>query len=337
MRAADGDGTSRRPRVCVAVPVYNGERYLAHTLEALLAQTFGDLEVVVADNASTDRTGSIAASYQRRDPRVRYVRYDEHVGVAESYTRAFHLSSSGYFMWAASDDVVGATFVERAVQELDHDPSAIGCYARTAVIDSRGEVVRTDDYVLDLADPHPGRRFGRLVLAAPKRHGAYEQYGVFRAAALRQTCLMSGHAYGDRVLLAQLCLTGRLVMLPEVLFHSRDHEGRSQRSGRRSRPGTLLTRPLGPGPWPPAEFWDHAMAGRITFPEWHLLARYARSVRRAALPAPERLRCWAALGVLVARSLPKLGRDLAVGLEQAGWLAARRRRPWRGGLPRAAA
>ncbi len=54
--------SSRRPRVSVGMPVYNGERYLAEAVDSLLAQTYEDFELIICDNASTDRTGEIARS-----------------------------------------------------------------------------------------------------------------------------------------------------------------------------------------------------------------------------------------------------------------------------------
>ena len=62
------------PRLSIGLPVYNGERFLAQALECLLAQTFRDFELVISDNASTDRTSEICYAYVQRDPRVRYVR-----------------------------------------------------------------------------------------------------------------------------------------------------------------------------------------------------------------------------------------------------------------------
>jgi GT2 family glycosyltransferase len=47
------------PTVSVCLPVYNGERYVRETIDSVLAQTFDDLELVISDNASTDRTREI--------------------------------------------------------------------------------------------------------------------------------------------------------------------------------------------------------------------------------------------------------------------------------------
>ncbi len=55
--------TDRRPTVSMGLPVYNGQRYLAQAVESLLAQTFGDFELVLCDNASTDETESIGRDF----------------------------------------------------------------------------------------------------------------------------------------------------------------------------------------------------------------------------------------------------------------------------------
>src|SRR2546426_3420012 len=81
------------PRVSMAVPVYNGERYLGEALDSLLAQTYHDFELIICDNASTDGTGEIARSYASMDERVRYVRNERNLGLAGNVKRAFQLSS----------------------------------------------------------------------------------------------------------------------------------------------------------------------------------------------------------------------------------------------------
>lgn len=320
-------------RVCIGIPVYNGQAYIAETLRAALGQTYPDLEVVVGDNASTDDTARICREFAERDPRVRYVRFDEHVGVAASFTRTFGLCHSEYFKWAASDDLFDATFVAKCLSVLEESPGAVVCYTEAAVCDAQGRIVMTDDFMLDLSVPSPSQRFRRLVFAPPKRHGAHEQYGVIRADALRQAGAMSTAVYGDRVLLAQLTLLGMLVRVPEVLFFNRDHEGRSQRDGRRrARPGSILTRRLGAGPWPPSEFWDPRRRGHIVFPEWSLAGHYALVALRSSVSVPEKIRCLLAVAEMMVYRSPKYGRDLLIATEQAVRLVRAGRPPWTGGL-----
>src|SRR5689334_5828767 len=97
----------RPPQVSMAVPVYNGERYLGEALDSLLAQTFEDFELIICGNASTDGTGEIARHYAAKDRRVRYVRNERNLGLGGNVRRAFALSSGAYFRWHAADDLCG--------------------------------------------------------------------------------------------------------------------------------------------------------------------------------------------------------------------------------------
>jgi cellulose synthase/poly-beta-1,6-N-acetylglucosamine synthase-like glycosyltransferase len=75
--AAEGlPPVSAPPLVSIGLPVYNGERFLAQALDSLLGQTLGDLEIIVSDNASTDRTAEICKDYAARDARIRYIRQE---------------------------------------------------------------------------------------------------------------------------------------------------------------------------------------------------------------------------------------------------------------------
>ena len=80
--------------VSVGIPVFNGEKYLAETLDALLAQSLKDFEIVLSDNASTDRTAAICRSYQEKDHRVRYFRNDNNIGAARNFNRTVELFDS---------------------------------------------------------------------------------------------------------------------------------------------------------------------------------------------------------------------------------------------------
>ena len=60
-----------RPIVSVVVANYNGERYLAESLRSILAQSLTELEVLLVDDASTDRSVAIAEAMAARDPRLR--------------------------------------------------------------------------------------------------------------------------------------------------------------------------------------------------------------------------------------------------------------------------
>jgi len=98
------DLVSARPCVTIGLPVWNGEHYLAGCIEALLAQTFQDYELIISDNGSTDRTGEICLEYAARDHRIRYVRQPENRGPFINYNFLLDEAQGEFFMWAPVDD-----------------------------------------------------------------------------------------------------------------------------------------------------------------------------------------------------------------------------------------
>jgi glycosyltransferase involved in cell wall biosynthesis len=77
------------PKLSIGLPVYNGEKFLSEALDRFLAQTFKDFEIIICDNASTDRTPQMCREYAERDPRVRYCRDERNLGSVANLNRVF--------------------------------------------------------------------------------------------------------------------------------------------------------------------------------------------------------------------------------------------------------
>jgi glycosyltransferase involved in cell wall biosynthesis len=120
------------PKVSIGMPVYNGENFIVESLDALFAQTFTDFELIICDNASTDRTGEICREYAARDARIRYCRNETNIGASANYNLTFELARGDYFKWAAHDDICAPTYVERCVEALDRDPGVALAYRRAS-------------------------------------------------------------------------------------------------------------------------------------------------------------------------------------------------------------
>ena len=313
----------RPPRVSIGLPVRNGQRYLRQVLDSLLAQTYADLEVLIADNGSTDDTRAICQEYVARDPRVRYFRSDTDEGPAWNFNRLVPLARGEYFRWAAADDLLAPQYLARCVEALDANADAVCAYPDTVVIDDAGERVGSNDYHLALDAPSPARRFASLALVDHRRHGAYEIFGLYRTDALRRTPLFEAYARGDSVLLARLALLGRFVRVPEPLFLNRDHGRRSARH-KPTGPGrgsSWLAPYLGLGPMPPDEWWDISKRGRLTFPEWNLARRYGHSALGAPLAVGQKVACLAVVAVWTLINLHKLARDVLYAVDHGLQLA----------------
>lgn len=307
-----------QPRVSIALPVYNGERYVARTIESLLSQTFGDFELIITDNASTDATGDICRAFAARDARVRYHRAEQNCGVAANFRWGYELATAPYFKWQAADDLCAPTFLEKCVAALDADPSVILAFAQTLIIDENDQAVRSNEYDADADLPQPYKRFSRLVNVNHRVHGAHELYGVIRREALARIPVYTRVVRSDSIMLARLALLGRFRRINEPLFLNRDHFRRSvaaQTPGRRLQTRTRLARWIGQGPVPPPHFWNPALKGRIVFPEWRIWREYAGSLKFADLRMSDRLLCLGALTGFSIRHTPKLVRDVVIAAE----------------------
>ncbi|HEY9297142.1 MAG TPA: glycosyltransferase, partial [Phormidium sp.] len=74
-----------KPLVSIGMPVYNGDRYLRLALDSLLAQDYENFDLIISDNASTDKTQEICLEYAAKDSRIRYYRNQVNVGASENF------------------------------------------------------------------------------------------------------------------------------------------------------------------------------------------------------------------------------------------------------------
>lgn len=302
------------PLVSVGLFVYNGERFLEQTLQSILNQTFTDFELIISDNASTDRTGEIAEAYANRDNRIRYYRNEKNMGAGWNVRRVYELATGKYFKQAAADDLLEPYFLERCVEILERDPDYVVSYAGTKEVDENGTFIK--NYVTPMkADSNdPVARFRETLLISS---WCYQIFGVMRMSALQQIPPQGSYCNGDGVLLARMSLLGRFHEVPEHLFISRHHSGQSIRTlpvrlqhPRRFRLTNRYCAPPGP------EWWDPAKTGAISFPELRQLLEYFLSIYRAPLNAGQKLRCYSMLLSWIKIHFRHVLKDLLIAADQ---------------------
>jgi glycosyltransferase involved in cell wall biosynthesis len=306
--------SQRSPQVSIGIPVRNGEKYLRFAIDSLLAQTMGDLEVVVCDNCSSDNTEEICRQYVRLDPRVKYFRNERDLGPAQNHTRCFENSTGKYFRWHAHDDMCEPRYLEAVVPVLDSDPTVSNAHTWTRVINDKNETMRNYDYWARTDHPNPATRFNRLVNVKHRQHVCYEIFGLMRREQMAQTELEPPFPHGDRFFLVRMVLRGRFVEVPERLFLARCHPSQSIQS-KTTRAKYMAF--LGTGPLPPAEWWDASKKGKVVFPEWKLVDEYWRAIGEVPLSLGQSLRCRMAVMQWCIRNFAKLGRDVAYAVEHA--------------------
>ena len=268
----------RKPLVSVGIPVFNGENYLDEAIRSVLSQTVDDLELVICDNASTDRTRQICQDHAAADQRVVYVRNEQNLGAIPNYNKTFDIARGSYFKWLAHDDRILPTFLATTVGALENDPSAVLCNSVVEYIGRNGQRLANYETVLkDGAGESAAKRFAALVL---RSHSVVDVFATFRRSAWLGNRKGSFHGE-DRVFLAYMALKGRLIQVKDPLNQMREHPNRYTRAVRSSRDRL--------------SWHDTSRKGQINFPTLRLFAEYWKLLAKVDLPMAERERCRLAL------------------------------------------
>lgn len=266
-----------QPCISIGLPVYNGENFLEAAINSLLNQTFTDFEIIISDNASTDRTESICREYALKDRRIRYYRNESNLGAARNYNRVFELATGTYFKWAAHDDVCEAEYLEKCLQILEIDPDIILSYPKAYVINEQGENQGIYTENLNNLAEKPHQRFYRLLETYGWYHGT-QIFGLIRSDCLKKTLLIGNYAHADRVLLAELALHGKFAEVPEFLFCRRVHPQISQRANADDEKFAI--------------WFDPKNLGKIMLPKWRRYSEFYRSIQRTRLNNSEKNLCY---------------------------------------------
>jgi glycosyltransferase involved in cell wall biosynthesis len=283
---------SEIPRVSIGMAVYNGEAFLAQSLEALLKQTYRNFELIICDNCSTDRTQEICRTFAAADSRIHYHRNEANIGAPRNFNLAFSFARGEYFKWSGADDICAPEFIEKCVNVLERHPELALCYPKTVWIDARSQPIQPYDDFLDMPFPSPSRRLKHLLWNIRQCNA---NFGVVRTSIMRRTKLFQLFPDSDVPFLAEVALHGAFIEYPEPLFFRRVHDLSVRR-------------------FPSAQermvMFDPSKKGKIVFPSWQLFFSYLAAIHRTPLSFAERLRCYFQMNVWLRRWGNKLWSDL---------------------------
>ena len=234
------ESNSKLPKVSVGIPVYNGENYLEIAVNSLLQQSFQDFEVIISDNASTDRTKEICELFQAQDKRIRYHRNASNIGAAGNYKKVFQLANGKFFKWMAHDDKCSANYLEECVKALEDDPSIVMCFPTVSLIDDDGNalpLVEKNTYITpkgriiptnlqrNFMSAHPSERYSEVLYGTTE---CYEFFGLSRRDIIEKTSQHDAFYGSDKVLLCELAMMGKLKEISSAICYFRIHSEQSQ-------------------------------------------------------------------------------------------------------------
>ena len=115
----------QKPLISIIIPVYNAEKYLPNCLDSVINQTYKNLEIILVDDGSTDKSSEICDEYAQKDFRIKLI-HKENGGVSSARNAGLALVSGDYIAWVDSDDFVAPDYIEymyKLLKEYDADIS----------------------------------------------------------------------------------------------------------------------------------------------------------------------------------------------------------------------
>lgn len=286
-------GISSAPLVSIGLPVFNGEQFLRQSLDSILLQTYVKFELIISDNASTDRTESICRHYAERDPRIQYHRQPRNRGVTWNFRQVALLAHGEYFLWMAHDDYLAPEYVDRCIVFLQKNPGTVLCYSKAIEVDEQGTELARKEQVLQ-ADTYPAhKRFRELIRM---EHNCESIFGLIRTDVLKKTSIHGDFPDSDRCVLAELALYGPFAKLPEYLFFHREHAKRVTKQFPTRQERMVRLNP------------DRRLG--LVFPHFRQLREYVAAIHRAPLNLQKRCSCYLQLLRWVWVYKPRLLADL---------------------------
>ena len=144
------------PRVSVVVPSFNNASFIQATMDSILAQTFADFELVVADHSSSDGTWALLQPYAG-DPRVRLLQTEAGGGAPRNWERVTAEARGELVKLVCGDDIIYPDCLRDQVAAMDAHPSVVLVAAQRDLIDARGGIVTTRRGLAGLVGRVPGR------------------------------------------------------------------------------------------------------------------------------------------------------------------------------------
>lgn len=118
---------NQNPLVSIITPVYNCEKYLAATLDSVLAQSYPHWEMLLVDDCSPDNSRAIVEAYQKKDPRFRYQRLPENGGAAVARNAGLEMARGRYIAYLDADDIWYPEKLERQLRFMEQTGAAFTC------------------------------------------------------------------------------------------------------------------------------------------------------------------------------------------------------------------
>lgn len=216
------------PKVSIGMPVYNGEQFIRRALDSILSQTFGDFELIISDNASTDSTSSICNEYARKDRRICYIRQEKNMGGLWNLDFVLQQAKSDYFLWAAVDNIFLTTFLEKNIAILETKKNFVGSISKIGIDKNFVDPYKKEkEFLKKLGLVYRPYETFSIIGSYEERIRNYLQkfpwqllYAMYRTDKLRASAVHESLIGRDGAVVLNILKYGNIHVVDEVLFYS---------------------------------------------------------------------------------------------------------------------
>jgi glycosyltransferase involved in cell wall biosynthesis len=212
---------ARRPFVTVGMPVFNGERFIAKAIESVLLQTFSNFELLISDNASTDKTATICLGYAATEPRIKFIKQKSNYGPFHNLRYVTEHAVGTLFVWLAHDDVLSDRYLEKCLDQIQKNERSVLVSTDFRIIDEAGDQIGIESLRSIRASISWERRRIEFFRYPIYSNVFYCVYGVVKTEVIRSVMQQLKAAeyisQFELPVLARLAVCGEILSFPEVL------------------------------------------------------------------------------------------------------------------------
>jgi len=207
-------------KICIGVPVYNGQQFIKDTIDSVLNQTFKDFKLIISDNNSTDATKEICLNYSVQDKRVQYIQQKQNMGIWKNYFFLPSKAKSEYFMWLPVGDILHPQFLEKNIQILERNKGIVASIGRLQYIDKNNEKIpEFDPY--EYTNYPMKAQLDRKISFYLRTKNSRNMCSLCRTKALQKSIPAIIIPMEDRMILLNLLKFGDINVIDEVLTYLR--------------------------------------------------------------------------------------------------------------------
>lgn len=149
----------KAPKASFVIPCYNGQAFLAETIQSCLDQTFQRIEIIVVDDGSTDSTADILTHFQHQDERVKVIRLEKNGGRSNARNLGIEAAQSDFIFTLDADDLCLPDRVEKTLKFFRKNPGVDIVYSDCQNIDALGDMILFNDQHGNQIDTFPAMPF----------------------------------------------------------------------------------------------------------------------------------------------------------------------------------